>query len=74
MCWEKFEDTKGVIRRLKWKKDRQYNGKKDIYKIPHTQLKIEQSEPHYKPVVDSGAVEGLAVLVAMVTSVVLLLS
>ena len=30
MCWkEKFEDNKGVIRRHKWKKDRQHNGKKD---------------------------------------------
>jgi hypothetical protein len=26
--WEKFEDTKMVIRSHKWKKDRQYNGQK----------------------------------------------
>ena len=58
-------------------KDIQYNGQKKKGKqwsTKHYRIKIEQSEPHYKPVVDSGVVEGLAVLVAMVTSVVLLLS
>jgi hypothetical protein len=42
-CQEKFEDTKGIIRRSKSKKDRQYNGVKKtmtkgetmIYKTLH---------------------------------------
>ena len=28
MCWEKFEDTKGVIKIRQSRKDRQHNGKK----------------------------------------------
>ena len=50
---KKFEDTKGVIRNCKLKKDTQYNvqKKKDkgltmIYKILHRKLKVEQHEPH----------------------------
>jgi hypothetical protein len=48
---KKFEDTKGVIRSCKSKKDRQHNGqkKKDkrkstIYKTLYRKLKIEQHE------------------------------
>ena len=50
---KKFEDTKGVIRNCKLKKDTQHNvqKKKDkgltmIYKILHKKLKVEQHEPH----------------------------
>jgi hypothetical protein len=48
---EKFEDTKGVFKSRKSKKDRQHNGKRKkgqttINKIPHSKLKIEQHEPH----------------------------
>jgi len=50
---KKFEDTKGVIRNCKLKKDTQYNvqKKKDkgltmLYKILHRKLKVEQHEPH----------------------------
>jgi len=56
------------------KTDKQYSGKKNIYKIPHTQLKIEQNEPHNKQGVNSCAPEGLAVPVPIVASVVLHLS
>jgi len=38
--YEKFEDTKGVIRRRKSKKDRQHNGKK-------RQKDKQQSTQHY---------------------------
>jgi hypothetical protein len=48
---KKFENTKGVIRSRKLKKDRQYNGniKKDkgqtmVYKSLHIQLKVEKHE------------------------------
>ena len=58
MCWnmqskmEKFEDTKGVIRSRKSKKDRQYNGQKGdkgqrtIYKTLHIKVEIEKHKPH----------------------------
>jgi hypothetical protein len=42
----KFEDNKGLIRRRKLKKWQHM-----IYKTLHGKLKIEQHEPHYKPVV-----------------------
>jgi hypothetical protein len=42
----KFEDNKGLIRSRKLKK-----GQHMIYKTLHGKLKIEQHEPHYKPVV-----------------------
>ena len=48
MDFQKFEDTKGIIRSRKSKKDRQYNWqkKKDktIYKTPHRKLTIEEHE------------------------------
>ena len=34
--WEEFEDTKGVIRIRKWKKNRQHNGQKKKYKLQST--------------------------------------
>jgi hypothetical protein len=48
---ERFEDTKGVIRIRKSKKDRQYNGQKQkgqttIYKTLHTKTKNLATEPH----------------------------
>jgi hypothetical protein len=50
---EEFEDTKGVIRIRKSKKDRQHNGQKKkykrqttVYKTLHIKLKIEKHEPH----------------------------
>jgi hypothetical protein len=49
---EEFEDTKGVIRSRKSKKDRQYNVRKKRDKMTNndlqniTKLKIEQHEPH----------------------------
>jgi hypothetical protein len=45
MDQEEFEDTKGVIRIRKSKKDRQHNGQKkndkQIYKTLHIKLKIK---------------------------------
>ena len=46
----KVEDTKGVIRSRKSKKETQHNGQKKkgqatIYKTLHRKLKIEQKEP-----------------------------
>jgi hypothetical protein len=38
MCWEKFEDTKGVINIRQSKKDRQHNGKKT-----HTQKTTDRA-------------------------------
>jgi len=54
---EKFEDTKGLIRSRKSKKDRQHNGQRKqkdtgkitIYKTLHRKLMIEKHEPHLKP-------------------------
>ena len=49
---EEFEDTKGVIRSRKSKKDRQYNVRKKRDKMTNndlqniTKLKIEQHESH----------------------------
>ena len=43
-----------------------------IYKIIHRKLKIESSEPHYKPRVNSGTPEELTVPAPHVTPVVLL--
>ena len=49
---EEFEDTKGVIRTRKSKKNRRYNGQKKKYKRTnndlqniHIKLKIEKHEP-----------------------------
>ena len=71
------EDTKGVIRSRK-SKDRQYiKGKRKwhtmIYKRLHRKLKIEQREPQQKLGVNPCVPVGLAVLVPLVISVVLLL-
>jgi hypothetical protein len=41
---EKFEDTKGVIRSRKSKKDRQEKGQTTIYKSLHGKPNIEQYE------------------------------
>ena len=41
MTWEKFEDTKGLIR-IRKSKDSQPNGKKKA----HRKLQIEKPEPH----------------------------
>ena len=46
---EKFEETKGVIRSCRSKKDRQHNGQQTkgstmIYKTLHIKLKIERHE------------------------------
>ena len=50
---EEFKDTKGVIRILKPKKNRQHNRQEEKYKRTnndlqniHIKLKIEQHEPH----------------------------
>jgi len=58
--YEKFEDTKGVIRRRKSKKDRQHNGKKDkrtnnnLHSITHkTKDRVTRT-----PSENSGAPEG----------------
>ena len=49
---EKFEDTKGVIKRRKSKNDRQYNGQKEKGKMTNNdlrnniqQIKIEEDDP-----------------------------
>jgi hypothetical protein len=72
--YEKFEYTKGVIRRLKSKNDKQYNDQKkkdkrtnnDLQKL-HRKLKTEQQKPNWKPWVNACAPEGLAVPAPLVT-------
>ena len=61
----KLEDTKGVIRSRKSKKNRQHNDQKKttkeqtkIYKTLHRKTKIEQQEPYPKPGVHSCPPEG----------------
>ena len=49
-------------------------GQTMIYKKLWRKLSIEQHEPHYKPGLNSGAVEELAVSALHVTSMVLLLN
>ena len=51
--WEEFEDTKGEIRILISKKNRQHNGQKKKYQWTnndlqniHIKLNIEKHEPH----------------------------
>jgi hypothetical protein len=46
-------------------------GQTMMYKTLHRKLKIKQHEPYYNPVVNSGAPEGLAVPVPIVTPFVL---
>ena len=57
---EEFQDYKRVIRISNSKKGRQHNGQKKktyttIHKTLHRKLNIEHHEPHYKPVLNSGA-------------------
>jgi len=49
LYYEEFEDTKGVIRILKSKKDRQHNGQTDKQRSTKhytEKLNIEQHGPH----------------------------
>jgi len=51
------------MRNRKMRKDRQHKGKKTkrqtmIYKTLHRKLKIAQHEPHYKPGVKPGFLDG----------------
>jgi hypothetical protein len=39
-------------------KEKDTEGQTMIYKTLHRKLKIEQHEPHWKPMMDSGAPEG----------------
>jgi hypothetical protein len=62
---EEFEDTKGIIRIRKSKKDRQHDGQKKKDKRTHNYLenihitlKIELHESHKEPGMNSGAPEG----------------
>ena len=57
-----------MVKRIKTK------GQTMTYKTLWTKLSIEQHEPHYKPGLNSGAVEGSAVSAPHVTSMVLLLN
>jgi hypothetical protein len=62
----KVEYTKGVIRSRNSKKDIQCNdlkknGQTLIYNTLHRKLKNEQQKPHYKPEVNSDAVEWSAI-------------
>ena len=68
--WEEFDYTKGVIRIRKSKKDRQHN---DQYKNTNNDLqnttqkaKDGATRTHWKPEVNSGAANGLAVPAAHV--------
>jgi hypothetical protein len=56
----KVEDTKGVIRIRRSKKDKskKTKGQTIIYKTLHRKLKIDQHEPQEKLWMDSGAVDG----------------
>ena len=67
--YEEFEDSKGVIRRCKFK-DSQYHGQKDkgqtmLSKTLHRKLQIEQHQPKEIPRVSSGAPEGYQFLLRM---------
>jgi hypothetical protein len=58
-----IQKSMGVIRNRKLEKKGQHNGQKDKqlnYKTLHRKLiiKIEQHEPHLKPGVNAGALEG----------------
>ena len=45
--YRKFEDTKGVVKSCKWKKDRKYNGKKKKDKRINSDLqKTTQKTQH----------------------------
>jgi hypothetical protein len=59
---QEFEDTKGVIRTINWRrtdntmsKRKRTKGHTTIYKTLHRKLKTQQHEPFYKPKVNSGA-------------------
>jgi hypothetical protein len=75
---EEFEDTKGVIRIHKSKKDRQYNSQKKKDKRTNNDLQSTTQKTKdwvtrtpRKPEVNSGAPEGLAIPVSILTPVVL---
>jgi hypothetical protein len=76
---EEFEDTKGVIRICKSKKDRRHNGQKKKGKRTNNDLQsmdiklnIKQHKPYQKPGVNSGASGGKAVPAPLVALVVLI--
>ena len=79
LVYEEFEDTKGVIGIRKLKKDRQHNGQKkkgkrtnnDPHNMTH-KTKNRVTRTPLKPVVNSGALEWLAVSAPPVALVVLL--
>jgi hypothetical protein len=71
---EMLEDTKGVIRIRKPRKDRQYNGQTQNSKKLHRKIKIEQSEHHSNPRLNLSAPERLAVPAPLVIPFVLLLN
>ena len=54
-------------------KRKRTKGQTTIYKTLHRKLKLEQHEHHSKPVTNSGAREGLAVPVPLMSPVALLL-
>ena len=56
---EKFGNIKGAIEEgQKTTKGKMSKKLTIIEKLLHIKLKIEQQEPHYKPVVNSGALDG----------------
>ena len=59
--YEEFEDTKGVIRIRKSKKDRQHNAQKKKDKMTNNDLQNIDTKPEieqHEPGVNSGAPEG----------------
>ena len=68
---EEFEDTKGIIRIPKSKKDRQHNGQKKKYNRRRI-YKPYTLNTHCKPVVNSGAPDWSAVPTPLVAPVVLI--
>ena len=71
---EMLEDTKGVIRIRKPRKDRQYNGQTKNNKKLHKKIKIEQSEHHSNPGLNLSTPERLAVPAPLVIPFVLLVN
>jgi len=76
LLYEKYEYTKGVIRSRKSKKYTQYNGQTKNHKRRNIDLyqTTQKTESHWKPEVDSGVPEELAIPARHVTPVMLLLS
>ena len=59
--WEEFEDNKAVIRIYKLKKDKLHNGQKkndNDLQITTKKTKDWVTRTHWKPGVNSGALEG----------------